>query len=320
MKVKNIYVCSLTALLASATCAVQAEQFVTAPTLEGGISASIGTWYATPSADAQDYGELDFTSDGVEREKILEVNPDYNWGLLASLGWIFDETANSVEVNYRWLNTNDNDATNAVGTEFIDSPFNEIHYTNATSELTYELSAVDLMFNQFMDLGEHVQMRFGAGASYVNLEKEQTSYYLDVDDSSHNSNSAVSSNYSGFGPRVSVDGRYDFGNGVGILGGGSLAYFVGDLDFKKFQNDQGALLELEDDLDSHGVTNLRANVAVDYVYFFDNDESTMGLELGYQFDYYDNIVHDITDAPGIVDSETLALSFSGPYLNLKGVF
>jgi hypothetical protein len=39
--------------------------------------------------------------------------------------------------------------------------------------------------------------------------------------------------------------------------------------------------------------------------------------LGYLFDYYNNAVGDIANS---VNADTYAVSFNGPYLNLKGMF
>lgn len=322
----KLFLYSLTSLAVMSASAVQAEQLVTAPTLEGGFTAMIGAWYNAPSADGQDYGTI--TSENSNITSVLEVDPDYDWGLDASLGYIFQDTANGVELNYRWHNSDDSDSSASQDGDIYAPAFDRYFY-EAQSSLSYEVSALDLMFNQFLDIGRSVQVRLGVGASYLNLEKEQnTTYFSETYDEDLNRSAAESSDFSGIGPRVNLDGRYDFGNGFGILGGGSIAYYVGDLDYSNdfVHNETTDFYEygVEDDRDNHAITNLRANVAVDYVFFME-EASVIGLELGYQVDYYADAIQTVEadasdDFVNLYDSDTHSLSFTGPYLNLKGAF
>jgi hypothetical protein len=339
-RTNKVFLYSLTSLAVVASSAAYAQQMATAPRLEGGVTASIGALLVAPSADAQDYGfteTSEFSSVNNVEGSVLEVNPDFDWGLDASLGYVFEDTANSLELSYRWINSSDNDSAES-DSGIISPVFGDSDFDSAQSELSYELDALDLMFNQFLDIGRNTQVRFGVGAAYLDLEKEQNNSYYgrNGEDEANTDTDQVNSQFSGIGPRVSIDGRYGFGDsGWGVLGGGSLAYYVGELDFNEnitqIDPDSDGFASygysVEDTMDNHGVTNIRANVAIDYVFFFENDESTLGLELGYLFDFYDNAILDVDtedcstfDGCFIDDSETVALSFSGPYLNLKGVF
>jgi hypothetical protein len=74
-----------------------------------------------------------------------------------------------------------------------------------------------------------------------------------------------------------------------------------------------------DQNDNHAVTNLRANLGIDYVYFFDNDNlSTLGLEIGYEVDTYFDGVGTTSVLGG--ETDVTDVTFSGPYINIKGVF
>ncbi|HLF66247.1 MAG TPA: Lpg1974 family pore-forming outer membrane protein, partial [Gammaproteobacteria bacterium] len=73
------------------------------------------------------------------------------------------------------------------------------------------------------------------------------------------------------------------------------------------------------------VTNLRANIGVDYVFFDEDDGFRLGLELGYLVDYYADAIHELSTVVAArgssLDSSNMnSLSFSGPYLNVKGAF
>jgi len=309
-----------------------AEQATTAPALEGGVTAAIGAMYVVPSAANDDYAtSSDFETGNTS---ILSVDPDFEFGLLASLGYIFDNTANGVELSYRGLfDASSTSSASATGDSFIRPQLpSDFELENVKSKLEYEHHSLDLMFSQFMNLGEHVQIRFSAGASYVDLEQKQSSDFSITVDPEFTYNETTKSDYSGFGPRVGIDGRYDFGQGFGIVAGGSAAYYLGDLDskFNAIEHDKGEIesLHLKNNKSDHAVTNVRGHIAVDYVYFFDNEQrSTIGIEVGYMADWYDDIIGDVEPTrigPDAFifnsDFDTHAALFSGPYALIKGAF
>jgi hypothetical protein len=261
----------------------------------------------------------------------LNITPDYEFGIDASLGYIFEDTANSIELFFRNINTSDSDASTFANAS--DNNGGTIHGDTA-GNLGYELNSFDLLISQFIDIGTHMQMRFTGGLAYVELEQDRSNHAnikgvdsdgapIDTQEITHQT-----SEFTGWGPRIGMDSRYDFGQGIGIVGGGSMAYYLGNLDLHlDFQSEDGKMNSFKDNLDSHAVMNFRANLGVDYVYFFDNeDRSTLGLELGYLIDYYDDGIASANVYAGVQPvvfgepSYTTAVSFSGPYVNLKGVF
>lgn len=330
---KKIIFYSFTSLALTVSGLTFAEQDVYVPTLEGGFTASVGLLYLTPSSDLQTYffnqpstpqsPPTDFTA--------LNVTPGYSPGIDASLGYIFEDTANGIELDYRNITTSDKDAS-------LSDPYvsgGQSVQANRYPDLGYELNAFDLMFSQFMDIGNHMQMRFLGGLAYTELEYDL--YYTGnrvltgTDEVVAEFVNGDNSKFKGWGPRVGIDGRYDFGQGFGIVGGGSVAYYLGELEM------EGALIITDslnpgasdkvdsNELENHGVQNIRANLGIDYVYFFDdNEQSTLGLELGYLVDYYDDAAGtwtiDTRAPSNTATTQTSAVSFSGPYLNLKGAF
>jgi len=330
----RIYTCALSSLtiLAVTGTAAFAEQATIAPTLEGGVTAAIGAMYVVPSAANDDYATSGSLLGGSELAgSTLNVDPDYEFGLLASLGYVFDNTANAVELAYRGLfDSSSTSSASVTGGDVILPQFPEDGFDEAKSKLEYEYHSVDLMFSQFMNLGEHVQVRFSAGASYVDLEQKQSSDFGLSLVPSVAYNETTKSEYTGFGPRVGIDGRYDFGQGFGILAGGSAAYYLGDLDTKFSIIDIGsggmATIDLKNNKSDHSVTNLRGHVAVDYVYFLDNEQrSTVGIEVGYMSDWYDDIVGSIGPEKLFTQRQsapfdTHSVSFTGPYAVIKGAF
>jgi hypothetical protein len=333
MKIKNIYLGSLTSLAVMASSLAFAEEMVTAPTLDGGITASIGTFYAVPSSDNNEY----FIANNDTHSTFSNAQADYNWGLDASLGYIFENTANGIELSYRTINA---DGSNNAQDGTI--PGIDASWDNVRDDIKYDLNNFDLMISQFMDLGTHMQMRFSGGLSYVELEQKENVYgtFTNVSDETTNFAGKEKSKFTGWGPRLAMDARYDFGEdlaGFGIVGGASVAYLLGSSKItasttQTSEDGRGNFNNsLSDDINNRAVTNLRGNLGVDYVYFFDNDEkSTLGLELGYLVDFYDDaIVNTAMDSDGPVDiiggagtasTTNSPVTFSGPYLSLKGAF
>ncbi|CDZ75748.1 Legionella pneumophila major outer membrane protein precursor [Legionella massiliensis] len=147
------------------------------------------------------------------------------------------------------------------------------------------------------------------------------------------------SKYNGYSPRLGIDSRYEFGRGFGFIAGRSVAYYRGKMDYQDinalpsspFPFPQGA-----DRIDHHGVVNLRGKIGVDYVYQFQST-STVGLELGYQADNYNNVFTDLCTGarfpmapndpagatnPVYINSvvRNLSSSLDGFYVNLKATF
>ncbi len=334
MKIKNIYISSLTSLAVIASSAAFAEEMVTAPSFEGGLTAMIGTFYAVPSAEQDGVAEVTGSETHVESIHAFNADPDYDWGWQASLGYIFEDTANGIELFYRGYNSDSSDSASFVPTD----DGSTIVSVDIDDQLNYELNTGDLMISQYMDIGTHMQMRFSGGLSYLEIEQEEhlnTVANFEAGTSpSQTASFQQKSEFTGWGPRLSIDARYDFGEdlaGLGIVGGASAAYFLGENDFTStLIETDGDVTSFKDEQDNQSVTNLRANLGIDYVYFFDNDETTVGIEIGYLVDFYDDATVNAAaverslvgggGVSGVVVTEAGDITFSGPYVNLKAVF
>ncbi len=329
---KKFYLHSLASLALISSGLAYAQQTGTAPSLEGGITASVGTFYAVPTADNESFSATrSLDENGAKHFNVLNNQPGYDWGLDASVGYVFEETANSIELFYRVINTNDSTSFVGVVNNEFDSDAPQAHID---SNITYDLTTFDLMISQFFDVGRHMQLRLLGGLAYVDLKQKQGATFSEPFDIGPTKADDIAdtlwqeSKFQGWGPRIATDARYEFGPGFGIVGGGSIGYYLGDLKTDSQYVDYDAVedsLYTNDKNDNHGVINLRANLGIDYVYFFEEDEaiSTLGLELGYFIDYYNDAVSSnnyIGQDAYFVGAETYALSYSGPYLNLKGVF
>jgi hypothetical protein len=324
---KKILITSLTCLISTVAFA---DQDVVVPTLEGGLTASIGTFYAATGAGDYNYANHVTLSNGSAPFVTTPAfnSPDYDFGWEASLGYVFEETANGIELTYRGLHSTTADSISAFGNtnDYIAIPgMGDHNYSNANNELKYDFDTVDLMISQFVNFGDYVQMRFSGGLAYVFIKQtSQTDFIGESNETVQNSKSK----FQGLGPRIASDGRYDFGDGFGIVGGASLAYLMGKIESYNQAFDITANAEswnYEENINNHAVLNVRANLGVDYVFFFNNDEgSTLGLELGYLADYYVEALNEVNgggEASTYGPSSAFqSASFAGPYVNLKGVF
>ena len=110
MKMKNLYLSSLTSTAILASGFAYAETLVTVPTFEGGLTASVGTFYVVPSSE--EISSLIDDDNG--NFSTAEINPDYQFGIDASLGYVFEDTANSIELFFRNINTSDSISGQAI--------------------------------------------------------------------------------------------------------------------------------------------------------------------------------------------------------------
>lgn len=76
--------------------AAQAQQTVTVPELEGGFTASVGGFYATPSTNNQ--------NPNFANESFNNNNNNRQMGTQGSIGYIFDTSPNGVEISNRRIN------------------------------------------------------------------------------------------------------------------------------------------------------------------------------------------------------------------------
>ncbi len=331
----KLFLSSLTFIASSA---VYAEEHVTVPTLEGGVEAMIGGFWAVSSANDQSFDiNQNINFDEVLNFQTLNVDPNYDFSWQASVGYVFEDTSNSIELSFRTYDSSADDSK-ANTEQFFFIPVS----TTAYGKQDNQYQNWDLMISQFLDVGTHMQLRLLGGISYLselnqtnssNYTLEIPSYFRENDFLFAEVSDHSSSDYNGLGPRIGIDTRYDFGDGFGIVGGGSVAYYLGELENKDQLDWDGTAhpigfpkpihfdnhLTAQDNQDDHAVTNLSANLGVDYVYFFDNEElSTLGLELGYEVDSYLEGIGTFSAIDG--DTDVNNITFSGPYLNLKGVF
>ncbi len=84
--------------LAALTHFAHASEAVTVPSLEGGFTASVGTFYATPSTNSNP-GQVHHAPSNLTDLHSNNNNPQF--GTQGSIGYNFNNTGNGVEINNR---------------------------------------------------------------------------------------------------------------------------------------------------------------------------------------------------------------------------
>lgn len=336
---------SLTALALVASKLVYADAVVTVPSLPCQYSASLGTFYAAPSVDNQAFANRFSPNDTFTFiNNPVNVQTNYDWGFTASLGYIFNNTANGIELLYRGINTTSdkNFVHSDTGVMLESIPVLLPGATDAVNQVGYKYHSLDLMLSQLISLGSCAQVRFLLGLAYVEINESSNTNVTGTPEPNPNPNSngsivtQKSSQFNGLGPRLGMDVRRDFCPGFGLIGSGSIAYFQGDMTFSEAFAAPNLLtpFSVNDSIAQHAVLNFRGKVGIDYQYCFDSTPfSSAGVEVGYQADYYNNAVVDISSGelfpavvtrgtPTYLNSSTKMLStaFNGPYLIIKAKF
>ena len=326
---------------------------VTVPNFQGGFEFGISALYLRPSSSNLDYV-------GVSRE-LPEINsfdktnfhqrnisPDYHWGFLLQLGYVFPNTGNDVRIN--WTRLHDNGDTNssavhgsAVDSVDVETIFGEFlglddgDVLHAKGEATYQFDAVDFDFGQFINIGNSLQTRLFAGLRWARLNNDLSYAYhgtafldeLLVSTHTFHASAESDSSFNGVGPLFGVSANYEVGYGFGVSGTLDAALLVGNLDLS--QSDHSLeVLTSNGSITNESVENFNdgsenviapafdAKLGVNYNYAMSNGMQFM-LELGYQVSKYFDVIEtgsydvEFHQAP----TETSNFGLNGPYLTLN---
>lgn len=311
---------------------------VSIPTFNGGFEFTIGALYMTPDSSNLDYlgsqnSETAFPGvNDIDNHIDFGVNPNYNWGFLLGLGYVFPGTANDVKLDWMYFHNDFKSSeyvvgagTNVVFVPSGDSFLDGSSVLYATGKVDYDFDAVDLTFGQYINIGSRLQTRLFTGLRYMRLDSDlSTSYSVSGSaeellpiDLINNYNGAINSSFNGLGPMVGIKADYYLGAGFSLSGAIDGALLVGQLSLDaNTQHEQQRLISgvwsvvnIDDanfDWDNQNVIapGFDAKFGLNYKYQFNNG-TLLGLELGYQVTKYIDVVAqggDETPAPIIASS------------------
>ena len=223
---------------------------VLVPSQHGGFKVGIDALYLRANGSDLGYAtNVTFPSNfslGLEDNK--SVDPSYDWGFYAQVGYLFPCTGNDLTVGYTYLNTNDTDSilgTPGVTTGILISPLSVLAAENfvddandglfgaAQGKSEYTLNVVDLEAGQRFTTGAY-DLRMFAGLRYANMDTTLKTLAQPFDEGQVNTLvSGVQdfhSQFRGVGPRIGVDARYCLSSGFGLDADLSTSLLVGRVD------------------------------------------------------------------------------------------
>jgi len=303
---------------------------------------SVGVWsiglealYMEPTNADFQYAQVSNGASPTSTQSNKSVNSSHDWGGTIDVAYMFPGSSRDVKLSYTHLHMDDNSAnTNIVGqptASSITNPFtdrttigplgdlSDYEHANGTSD--YDYDSIDLVFGQWIRIGERVDMHPFGGLRWSQIDEHDKGIYTAV-----NGNRAIGkikSDFSGIGPRAGLDAAVHVGSGVSIVGTVGASLLVGDIDTKITNRnyvdgtaDTG--FTYKNDENAHVIPELDARLGINYTYNFD-PATALGVELGYQaVNYFDVSDKDFIDAatPNTINNSE-DFGYHGPYLRLQ---
>jgi hypothetical protein len=349
---KNLKRLSLALLALGLSAPAFADNCVMVPSQQGGFKVGIDALYLRPTNNDLNYATViafptNFAA-GFERNAI--VDPSFDWGFYAQVGYLFPCTGNDLTLGYTYLRTDEKNSVDVgaavagVGPVIsllpVGSPLifgSPLTFGSAEGKSELDLNVIDLEAGQRFTTGAY-DMRMFAGVRYANIDETLTSVGrpFAIGAGPNTTITGVQrfkSEYRGIGPRLGVDGRYCLNSGFGIDGNLSTSLLVGDIDstfdaarIVTVGTPSTVVFQAKDGSRTRVVPVLEAKLGVDYTHIIDcRCKSSIVFEAGYQVTNYFNVV----DRPRVASSigavgGTLAyqntgsdIAFDGPYLGVK---
>ena len=279
--------------------------------------------------------------------KTVEIDPDYNFGFNLVGQYCFAGTGNNITASYTHFSSSESDSVSVPEVELnVEDIFDvrplavwstTIHPDNfdergdkAKAEVNFDYDAVDLLAGRFVDLGNNLTLNLSAGLRYANINVDSNALYQGNGDlggififGEDGTEVTLKSEYAGIGPRVSISGNYDFGNGFGANVNAGASLLTGDLKATHYQYDHDNVepFDLEVDVEKkpdHVVPELDVDLGLTYTYQMANAYSfTVGA--GWRTTNYieaRNRLQFHDENAGALANNLTNMSFNGPYLGL----
>jgi hypothetical protein len=290
---------------------------------------SVGVWsvglealYMQPTNSEFQYAQSSDGSTPVSTRRNQNVDNGHDWGGTIDLAYMFPGSSRDVKLAYTHLNMDDSDNTTAASGGTLFNPFDTTQSDAAYGKSQYDYDAIDLVFGQWIKIGDRVDLHPFGGLRYASVDMTDKGTYTQA--SGAYSTGKVSSDWSGIGPRAGIDGVVHVGSGVSFVGTVGASLLAGSTDSKFYNtvfNDTGAITDgysYKNDEGTHVIPELDARLGINYTYSF-NPATALGVELGYQtvnyFDVADKDRRDATTPNTINNSEDFG--YHGPYLRVQ---
>jgi len=330
-----------------------ADSTVLVPSQKGGLKVGIDALYLRPGNSALDYATNISSptrfSQGFEQNGV--VDPTYDWGFYAQVGYLFPCTGNDLTLGYTYLNANASDvselgrASRNLSVLPFDQLLNDEDFDTGnnivTSNASFDLNAVDLEGGQRFTTGAF-DIRMFAGVRYARIAQKLTTDipdglgFGDDFEATYYASQSFSSTFRGIGPRIGADGRYCLSSGFGLDAHLGASLLVGNISSNYI--DQFILVsaigkdgipisdsafEAKNNNTNRLVPNIDAKLGVDYTYAIPGcHKSAIVFEAGYQTTNYFNAsdkstVVDPSGTSFAYQNRTNDVSFDGIYFGVK---
>jgi hypothetical protein len=328
------------------------------PELAGRLVFGATGYYLQPSATN---GDLDYASANQNtttpfRSNLGDITPNYSWGWGANLGYIFPQTGNDINLSYMQINSGL--GSNLLAAVIPGTSINSLNpiislpagyslfqfINSAGSTVEYDIDQVDLTVGQYINVGCRVRVHPNVGLRYAQIQRKIFQTFTGTDQFSTTISEAAgsneTSNYTGIGPLVGVDGSYYLGMGFGFVGHFDAAELIGNIQSNLNTTFIGPtatsslfpttqVFPITTPTRDRLVPELDGKLGFDYTYLFNNAaNSDLTLEVGWQASKDFNAIDRVgaTLVPntigGALASQTIGarrtdnLSVEGPYATL----
>ena len=195
---------------------------------------SVGVWtvglealYMEPTNADFQYAQVDDNSTPTNTFKNKSTNPSHDWGGTIDVDYLFPGNSRDVKLSYTHLHMDNNDGSvSTVGTtNSLSEPFGiaPVNFDGAKGSSDNDLDAVDLVFGQWIRIGERVDLHPFGGLRYASIDMNDKGKYTDSTDLANYGVGKVKSDFSGIGPRAGLDATVHVGSGVSFVG--TVLYF-----------------------------------------------------------------------------------------------
>jgi hypothetical protein len=236
---------------------------VNIPALDGGFVIGLMGDYLEPSPTNGDLDYASFNNGPTSSfySHLNDVDPGYNWGWGANIGYVFPQTGNDINLAYSYLSASN---TNHSVTQFpnnfsligipsfnfsygglFESVSDFFNIAAATAKAEYTLNQIDLTVGQFINVGCRLRLHPNAGLRWASLDRDLYTSYAAQYITNHGDSTAAttnidvfslaahdSSDFSGIGPVAGLDASYYLGMGFGAVMHVDGALLIGTLQNK----------------------------------------------------------------------------------------
>ena len=311
-----------------------ADSTVLVPSQHGGFKVGIDALYLRPSNSDLNYATVVLPPDGfftAGSQRNSFVDPAYDWGFYAQIGYLFPCTGNDLTLGYTYLRSDETDSVIAgSGATIAVVPFLGAIFPggSATGKSEFDLNVADLEGGQRFTTGSY-DMRMFAGLRYANIDHELQTHVQSTGVGGPIGSQEFKSQFRGLGPRLGVDGRYCLSIGFGNDANLSTALLVSHVDahydrtFQLTPSLSVARFQARNGSENRLVPVLEAKLGVDYTYIMDcRCKSALAFEAGYQATNYFNAVDHsrVLNLGGTAfdhQNTTTDIGFDGIYFGLK---